>query len=374
MAEEKEGMNKLLLLGVPLVAAGSVVILLVLLLATGHSAAACAGDAATVDPDVIPATPVAGYSGEQLRNAALIMNAANTLSLGRDAQVLGLMAAMGESGLTNIDYGDDRDGATNPDGTPTCSLGLFQQQWCLGSWGTRDQVLDPTHAATTFFQHLAQVPAWESLEPTIAIHKVQRNADPYHYEKYAGPADSVVTALAGDAATGGGCTGGNVVLPLAPGFAMTADYGPRPQPIAGASTWHPADDLQHSATPCKDPIYSITTGTVALIDGYQVSIKSPDGYTVTYMHMKLSDVSVQVGDPVTPGEQIALTGNEGPSTGCHLDIRINKQGTTNPAVSALTAGEDLGGPPASHGFVNPEEFFSLFGVNLCPPDSCQRTY
>ncbi|MFC5932152.1 M23 family metallopeptidase, partial [Cryobacterium melibiosiphilum] len=158
------------------------------------------------------------------------------------------------------------------------------------------------------------------------------------------------------------------------GFNMTDDYGPRRSPVAGASSWHPASDLQNYPNPCGDQIYAITSGTVTLIEGYQVSIKSSDGYTVSYLHMKLSDVSVQIGDAVATGQPIALVGNEGPSTGCHLDLRINTAGSTNEAVNTLTAGEDLGGPSAAARFVNPEDYFTLFGMELCPEGSCQRQY
>ncbi|SEO07085.1 M23 family metallopeptidase [Cryobacterium luteum] len=371
MAAEK-GKSALILIGAPVALIGTFFLLIILVFSGTAATAACTNAAGTVNPDTVPTDPIAGYSGEQLKNAAYIMNAASTLALDRTAQVVGVMTAMGESSLLNVGFGDDLKGVTNPDGTPTCSLGLFQQQWCLGSWGTRDEVLDPAHAATAFFDRLVGVADWQSLAPTLAIHKVQGNADPYHYEIFFDAADQIVTALAGDGATGGGCTSGTIAMPLSPGFNMTDDYGPRRSPVPGASSWHPASDLQNYPNPCGDPIYAITSGTVTLIEGYQVSIKSPDGYTVSYLHMKLSDVSVQVGDAVMPGQPIALVGNEGPSTGCHLDLRINTVGSTNDAVNTLPAGEDLGGPPASAGFVNPEEYFTLFGVELCPAGSCQR--
>ena len=301
------------------------------------------------------------------------MNAAGPLGLDRQAQVIGVMTAMGESSLRNIGYGDDVNGVTNPDGSPTCSLGLFQQQWCLGSWGTRDQVIDPTYAATAFFTRLTAVPDWQTLEPTLAAHKVQRNADPYHYERFHDAANQVVTALAGDAAGGAGCSSGALAYPLGPGFNMTDDYGPRAFVVEGASTWHPAVDLQHYPNNCNDPIYSISDGTVTYIGGYQVTIKSPAGWSASYLHMKLSDVSVTVGQSVTTGQQIALTGNEGPSTGCHLDLRIDKRGSTDGAISGLPDGQSLGGPAASYGYVNPEDFYRLAGMELCQPDSCRRT-
>ena len=72
-------------------------------------------------------TTVAGYASDQLVNAAQIMNAANAAGLPQQAQIIGVMTAIGESGLRNLAYGDDLQGVTNPDGTLTSSLGLFQQ-------------------------------------------------------------------------------------------------------------------------------------------------------------------------------------------------------------------------------------------------------
>lgn len=372
MAEGKSTVG-VLIVATPIIVVASIIALVLLFMTGGSTAAACAGAAGTVDPEKAPAGSVAGYSGDQLTNAALIMNAATAVGLDRQAQVIGVMTAMGESSLRNIGYGDDINGVTNPDGSPTCSLGLFQQQWCLGAWGTRDQVMEPTYAATQFFTSLAAITDWATLEPTIAAHKVQRNADPFHYEKYFDAANQVVTAIAGDSATGGGCAGnGRIVYPLGPGYNMTSGYGPRPVTIAGASSWHPAVDLQHWPNPCGDQIYSISAGTVTYIGGIQLTIKSPDGWSASYLHMKLSDITVEVGDPVTAGQPIALVGDEGPSGGCHLDLRINKDGTTDPAIAALPAAEDLGGPGYARGFINPEEFYDLFGMPLCQPDSCRR--
>ena len=358
MSEEK-GKGTLILIGVPAALIASLFVVIILFLSGTGSAAACTGSAGIVNPANIQANAVAGFSAEQLTNAAYIMNAAATLGLDRDGQVIGVMTAIGESSLTVIDHGD----TAGPD-----SRGLFQQR---DSWGGLADRMDPTTSATLFFQGLQKVSNWQSLEPTLAAHKVQRNADPYHYEKFFAAADRIVTALAGG---GGSCATGTVVLPLRPGFNMTSNYGPRGFVVDSASSWHPAVDLQHYPNPCGDQIYSITSGTVSYVGGYQVTIKSPDGYDVSYLHMKLSDVSVAEGDSVTPHEPIALVGSEGPSTGCHLDLRINKKGTINEAVAALKAGEDLGGPPSTYGYVNPEQFFALFGIELCPADSCHRQY
>ena len=44
-------------------------------------------------------TPISGFSGDQLINSAEIMNAATTAGLSQQAQVVGVMTAIGESGL-----------------------------------------------------------------------------------------------------------------------------------------------------------------------------------------------------------------------------------------------------------------------------------
>ena len=104
---------------------------------------------------------------------------------------------------------------------------------------------------------------------------------------------------------------------------------------------------------------------------FQVTIKHPDGYDISYLHMWPEDVIVSVGDDVTAGQQIGVTGNSGPSGGCHLDLRINVVGNTNPTVAALPRSETIGGPA---GWVNPEQFYDAFGLTLCATDSCRREY
>lgn len=171
-----------LLFGIPL--------LVVVLLAGGNCAPA--GSVATaVNTAAVQTEPVAGYGHEQLVNAALIMNAANTAGLDSRAQIIGVMTAMGESSLNNINYGDN---AINPDGTVADSIGLFQQQtW----WGTVAERMDPTTAAAKFFTKLKAVAGWADLQPTIAAHRVQGNADPNFYTKFYDPAVAVVGALTG---------------------------------------------------------------------------------------------------------------------------------------------------------------------------------
>jgi len=115
------------------------------------------------------------------------------MGLDGQAQVLGVMTTMGESSLKNLTYGDyERGGVTNPDGSRTTSIGLFQQQ---DSWGSREDRLNPTKAATMFYERLVRVDGWQNMPPSRAINRVQINSDPDHYTKWLAPAVAVASAL-----------------------------------------------------------------------------------------------------------------------------------------------------------------------------------
>jgi len=152
--------------------------------------------AVSVDAAQLPVQTVGNYSGVQLVNAAYIMNAGKALGLDAKGQAIGVMTAMGESSLRVIDNGD----AVGPD-----SRGLFQQR-ANGAWGSYEDRMNPTTSATNFFKKLMTVENWQGLDPSIAAHRVQINADPYHYEKYWSGAVDIVSALSGvqlDPASGG---------------------------------------------------------------------------------------------------------------------------------------------------------------------------
>jgi murein DD-endopeptidase MepM/ murein hydrolase activator NlpD len=353
----------------------------VLLLAGGNTAAAAACGATTPARNIDVAgagtyAAIGGYSGVQLENAASIMNAAQALSLTQQAQVVAVMTAMGESSLQVLDHGDT---------AGVDSRGLFQQR-DNGPWGTLADRMDPATSATNFLNALVKVANWESLDPSLAAHQVQGNADPYHYTPYFDKAQAVVNGLTNPLAPSpdtavptGGCGNGSITLPLARPFDLSSGFGPRSQPIAGASSWHPANDLQTRTTgnsaeasgySCGAPIYAIQAGTVTVAQGYTLSIKEPAGHTVSYLHMYPSDMEVRLGDDVTQGQEIGHTGRNGPATGCHLDIRINTTGSTDPAVSALPQSQTLGS--GATGFVDPEKFFAVFGLDLCDSTCIRR--
>ena len=150
---------------------------------------------------------VGPYTGDQVLNAAYIIKAGQAMTLDAKTITIGVMTAMGESSLVNVTRGD----AVGPD-----SRGLFQQR-ANGAWGTLEDRMNPAVASTNFFKALMGVPNYLSLEPTIAAHKAQRNADPYHYAPYWADAVLMVATLTSDPslleslpATGSvtGCEGG----------------------------------------------------------------------------------------------------------------------------------------------------------------------
>lgn len=172
-----------------------VVFSILLLLAPAKPAAADCGP--TVSVAINGDTNVDGYSQEQLKNVASILGAGKTLNLPVKGQMISVMVALGESGLLVLDRGD----VAGPD-----SRGLFQQRG-NGAWGSYSDRMDPTISATNFIKALQKVDGWELLEPTIAGNKVQRNADPYHYQRYWPEAVKLVQALSDGkfSLEGGGC-------------------------------------------------------------------------------------------------------------------------------------------------------------------------
>jgi murein DD-endopeptidase MepM/ murein hydrolase activator NlpD len=285
-----------------------------------------AGPGLTVDPAALPADAVAGYSGQQLVNAALVINAGQALGLDTRAQTIGVMTAMGESSLLVLDRGD----VAGPD-----SRGLFQQR-DNGAWGTYADRMDPTTSATNFFTALAAVPGWATLSPTLAAHRVQRNADPFHYVPYWDPAVAVVTALAGVPVTGIAPGAGDLACTNpAPAGAITVDGWTKPTigPVTSGFgiRWGRPHNGTDIAPPCDAPIYAAAAGIVVRAGpstgyGNLIAIDHGGGTVTRYAHMYPDDLLVAVGDQVPAGTQIARVGSYGDSTGCHLHFEIQLNG------------------------------------------------
>ena len=175
-----------------------VVVFSLIVLITGGGQSSCASTGAVSASAAAAREPVGGYSGDQLANAAAIMNAGASMGINAHGLTIGVMTAIGESGLQNLDHGD----VAGPD-----SRGLFQQR---DTWGTLEQRMDPSESAKLFFERLVKVPNWDTMDPSAAAHAVQINTDPNHYTPFYAPAEAIVAALVtGDAACAAASASGN---------------------------------------------------------------------------------------------------------------------------------------------------------------------
>jgi hypothetical protein len=116
--------------------------------------------------------------------AATIAGVAAQKDMPIRAVTIAYAAALQESKLSDLDYGD-RD-----------SVGVFQQRPSQG-WGTPKQIEDPVYATTRFFAALAAVPDYQHLQVYQAAQAVQRSADGYAYAQYAQVGAAMASAFSG---------------------------------------------------------------------------------------------------------------------------------------------------------------------------------
>ena len=124
---------------------------------------------------------------EQAAIAATIVGVAHQRAMPPRAVVVAYAAAMQESHLHNLNYGD------------LDSVGVFQQRPSEG-WGPAKKLMDPVYATTRFFQVLATVPDYTRKPVYRAAQAVQRSADGYAYLQYQQEAASLATAFTGHSA------------------------------------------------------------------------------------------------------------------------------------------------------------------------------
>jgi hypothetical protein len=112
--------------------------------------------------------------------AATIAGVAERHRLPRRAVTIAYAAALQESQLQNLDFGD-RD-----------SVGVFQQRPSQG-WGRAAELEDPVYASAKFFDALARVPGYTTMPVDHAAQDVQRSAGGSAYGQWA----AVAALLAG---------------------------------------------------------------------------------------------------------------------------------------------------------------------------------
>jgi hypothetical protein len=112
-----------------------------------------------------------GLDTEQAAIAATIAGVADARRLPSGAVTIAYAAAMQESHLHNLAYGD------------LDSVGVFQQRPSEG-WGTPHQLADPVYATGKFFGALVKVPGYLRIPVYQAAQDVQHSADGSAYRNY----------------------------------------------------------------------------------------------------------------------------------------------------------------------------------------------
>lgn len=152
---------------------------------------------------------------EQIKNAKTIMGVAKNIGFNQKGALIGLMTALTESDLINVEYGD----LAGPD-----SRGLFQQR-INGGWGSLSDVMNPSYSAQAFFlgvgglsnPGLDSVAGWDSMDPWVAAQQVQRSAFSAgdNYRSKLDFADALVKALYEDSPAIPAVTSGKINPPKA---------------------------------------------------------------------------------------------------------------------------------------------------------------
>ena len=231
------------------------------------------------------------------------------------------------------------------------SLGLFQQRPSQG-WGTPAQILNPAHAATSFYQHLLRVHGWQTLPLTQAAQAVQRSAFPTAYAKWEQPATTLVHTITGQPITAG-CAPDTTNIhrrrwdTAATGWmvpvhgAITSGFHTRDRPHHdGVDIAATRGTLIHAATAGTVTTVACTAHTPTGVDvgcdtdgnrtltglGWYVTITHPGGITTTYGHQLIHPL-VDVGQPVAAGDILGLVGSSGDSSGPHLYFKVTVAGT-----------------------------------------------
>ena len=129
---------------------------------------------------------------DQAAQSTTIAAVGKRLGLPDHAVTVALAAALQESGLHNLPFGD-RD-----------SLGLVQQRPSQG-WGTSTEILTPSYAAAAFYRALERVDGWATMPVTDAAQRVQRSGAPTAYAQWAAEAEALAIAMTGEVEAGLTC-------------------------------------------------------------------------------------------------------------------------------------------------------------------------
>lgn len=137
---------------------------------------------------------------------------------------------------------------------------------------------------------------------------------------------------------------GTIAIPSAApvhGTSFTSGFGVRSDPFRGRAAMHAGVDL---AGPIGTPIYATADATVGRsewVNGYGNLVELDHGRGIQTRYGHLSRSLVTAGQKVKRGEQIALMGSTGRSTGSHLHYEVRIDGKAVNPIPFLQSSDYL---------------------------------
>jgi len=317
------------------------------------------GNGHVVDPNG-PLPQVQPLTEEQVRNGAIIIHVGQEMKVPPRGWVIGVATALQESWLTNLpDLGPRNDHD---------SIGLFQQRPSQG-WGTPEQLADPAYQSRKFFEKLVKIPNWLTLPLTVAAQQVQVSAYPDAYAKHEPLASRVVDALTGGASR---AAGAEVALRCAAAGEIAASGWTIPVRGPITSGFRTPERPNHNGVdigvPKGTPVHAAAAGIVLVAMcnahvgsvayscdrdggvwvqgcGWYVDILHADRVITRYCHMMIRPY-VHVGDSVSAGEVIGLSGSSGNASGphVHFEVHVNGDSSRYGAVDPIPFMTQVGAP------------------------------
>lgn len=118
---------------------------------------------------------------------------------------------------------------------------------------------------------------------------------------------------------------------------ISSYFGYRTNPFTGGREWHPGVDI---AGKMGEPVVAVAAGIVTYAGkhggyGNLVQINHGNGFVTRYGHN--SKVLVKVGQTVSKGQEVALMGSTGRSTGPHVHFEVWRHGRVVNPLKYLSA-------------------------------------
>lgn len=127
---------------------------------------------------------------------------------------------------------------------------------------------------------------------------------------------------------GGASRGRSTTFDAWPAYGeITSWFGGRVHPVWGTNDFHNGVDI---GVGTGTPLQAVKAGTVTMAGwygGYGKTVQIDHGGGITTLYAHMSQIEVEVGQEVSAGERIGLSGNTGTTTGPHLHFVVFSGGS-----------------------------------------------